>query len=200
MGAPVAIRTASPPPTVVSGCCPTGARPTTRSTIGSSIVAVATSDTRAANPSIADDENPGMSSSATTSEARTQPNASWRGSSIGASVRIRFRISRRTSSTGRMSRTWSWSCWSSCRPAPASTSASTDTESSAEGSVLRRGMPRATSSSGPGPPGWPGTPGRCPRGRWRSPPLPEGSRASCRCRSGCLRTRRRRPPVAGPAR
>ena len=73
MGAPVAIRTASPAPTVVSGCWPTGARPTTRSVTGSSIVAEATSDALTTNPSMAEEENPGMSSSAATSAARTQP-------------------------------------------------------------------------------------------------------------------------------
>src|SRR5256885_10279133 len=64
MGAPVAIRTASPAPTVVSGCWPTGARPTTRSVTGSSIVAEAPSDALAANPSIAQEGNPGLSGSA----------------------------------------------------------------------------------------------------------------------------------------
>ena len=59
-----------------------------------------------------EDENGGMSSSAVTFEASTQPNASWRCSSIGASGRIRSSTEARTSSTERIgegSTPWSWS-------------------------------------------------------------------------------------------
>ena len=117
IGAPVAIRTASPPPTVTSGVRPIGARPTTRSKTGSSETARAMSEARTANPSIAEEEKEGMSSSATTSEARTQPWASWRCSSIGVRGRMRSRIIARTSSTGRISEgsPWSW-CPPPCCP------------------------------------------------------------------------------------
>src|SRR5947199_168904 len=61
IGAPVAIATASPIPTLASGRCPIIAWPTTLSSVGSFDDAAATSDARSAKPSIAEDANSGRS-------------------------------------------------------------------------------------------------------------------------------------------
>src|SRR6266700_4384683 len=59
---------------------------------------------------MADEENSGRLTSATTSSASTQPCASWRGSSIGASGWILDRIRSRASSTGTRSPAGVWAC------------------------------------------------------------------------------------------
>ena len=64
-GAPVAMRTASPPPTVASGRRPIGARPTIVSSTGVLGDAPATSLDRTANPSMADEGKSGMFEEAT---------------------------------------------------------------------------------------------------------------------------------------
>ena len=99
IGAPVAMRTASPPPTTASGRRPIRALPTIFSSIGDAGVAPATSEERTANPSIADDANSGRSRSATTSSAATHPYASVSGSCSDASGWICARTFLRASST-----------------------------------------------------------------------------------------------------
>ena len=73
IGAPVAIWTASPPPTVASGRFPIIARPAIFSSTGLEPEATDTSAARTANPSIADDANIGRSNVETTSSASTHP-------------------------------------------------------------------------------------------------------------------------------
>jgi hypothetical protein len=87
-GAPVSIRTASFPPTTASGRRPIRARPTTRSSTGDPGAAETMSMERTANPSMAEDENAGISSWARMSAARTPPRASWRCRSSGRSGSI----------------------------------------------------------------------------------------------------------------
>ena len=70
---------------------------------GPSVEASAISAARTANPSMAEEENGGMSNSAVTSEASTQPKASWRCSWMGVRGRMWSRMYARTSSTGRRS-------------------------------------------------------------------------------------------------
>ena len=73
IGAPVAIATASPIPTVASGRCPIIAWPTTLSSVGSFDDAAATSDARSAKPSIAEDANSGRSTAEKMFSAATHP-------------------------------------------------------------------------------------------------------------------------------
>ena len=85
IGAPVAIRTASPRPTVASGRWPIMARPTIASSTGVAGVALATSVARTAKPSMPLEANSGRSTTARMSAATTHPYASVSGSSIGGS-------------------------------------------------------------------------------------------------------------------
>ena len=103
IGDPVAMRTASPPPTVASGGWPIIARPTMRRDAGWSGVAGATSEERTANPSIADEANGGRSVGAVTGAASTQPYDSGSGRRIWSRVLTFERIHARTSSTDRIS-------------------------------------------------------------------------------------------------
>src|SRR4051794_29422533 len=100
IGAPVAMRNASPRPTVPSGRWPISARPTTRRSTPPE-PASATSLERTAKPSIAEEEDGGRSPSGNMSSASGHPKVSCSGSAIGESGWVRCRTRSRACATER---------------------------------------------------------------------------------------------------
>ncbi len=192
IGAPVAIREASCPPTVDSGRRPISARPTIFSSTGWSGDAPAMSEDRTANPSIALEAKSGMSWSATTSSASTHPYASvsgtWREPSgrDGGQDPV-ARLLDRDQSLARV-------VVVDVRVVGHRGSVYRGRRRSAGGRAATTASRAGRSRRGTG-----GSPRRRPRVRWRAPPSPSGSRACCPRRTGRGRTSTRTRPAAAPA-